>query len=63
MALFSINGVGARTACAPLFNQCVGARGHSPRAANHPKIVTIRALYHDPMPLREMALTNQMPST
>ena len=28
------------------------AWAHSPRAANHPKIVTIRALYRDPMPLR-----------
>ena len=50
MVLFSINGVGAHTARAPLFNHCVGARG---RAANHPKIATIRALYRDPMPLTE----------
>ena len=28
------------------------AWAQSPRAANHPKIVTIRALYRDPMPLR-----------
>ena len=40
--------VGALTARATLFNQCVGtlaARGQSS------KIVTIRALYRDPMPL------------
>ena len=29
----------------------INAWAHSPRAANHPKIVTIRALYRDPMPL------------
>ena len=46
MALLSINGVGALTARATLF-----AWAHSPRTANHPKIVTIRALYRDPMPL------------
>ena len=49
MALSSINGVGAHTARAPL-RRCAWA--HSPPAANHPKIVTIRALYRDPMPLK-----------
>ena len=29
----------------------INALAHSPCAANHPKIVTIRALYRDPMPL------------
>ena len=33
------------------------AWAHSPRAANHPKIVTIRALYRDPMPLRYSLLS------
>ena len=56
MALSSINGVGAHTARAPFFNQCVGVRGRTLRAANHPKIVTIRALYRDPMPLSDGAV-------
>ena len=59
VALLSINGVGALTVRATLFNQAwahsrralLNAWAHSPRAANHPKIVTIRALYRDPMPL------------
>ena len=53
MALLSINGVGALTVRALLFS--INAWAHSPRAANHPKIVTIRALYRDPMPLMMVA--------
>ena len=44
MALFS---VWVHTRRALLF-LCRRAWAHSPRAANHPKIVTIRALYRDP---------------
>ena len=57
MALFSISGVGALTARTTLFNQCMGALAS---AATHPKIVTIRALYRDPMPLIHTGCT---PST
>ena len=47
--LFSIN-AWAHSRRALLFS--INAWAHSPRTANHPKIVTIRALYRDPMPLR-----------
>ena len=65
MALLSINGMGAPTARATLSINAwaqsrrallisINAWAHSPRAANHPKIVTIRALC-DPMPLKGMS--------
>ena len=50
--LFSIN-AWAHSQRALLFS--INAWAHSPRAANHPKIVTIRALYRDPMSLKVLS--------